>query len=168
MRTYLKKSRAEYEDAVLAGSTRVGDLFADTYNADVGLTPDTPSARYATVLMDRVLVRIAHVAASHGVPVLFIFIPAATDVCTGPQWSGWARAVAAYPGYRRDGLTTVLSRMAERSGFEYLDLFRPFETAGASSLYFSKDQHWNPAGQELAAELAKNHIITRGLVGRPP
>jgi len=166
VQTYLNKAKAEYEDAVLAGSTKVGDLFADTYNADVSLTPGVPSARYATMLMDRVLVRIAHVARSHGVPVLFIFIPAATDVCIGPQWSGWARAVAAYPGYRRDGLTTLLSRMAEQSGLEHLDLFRPFETAGASALYFPKDGHWNPAGQALAAELAKNHIITRRLLGR--
>jgi len=166
LEAYLAKAKAEYEDAIRDGRAKVGGLFADTYNADVSLTPDALSARYAATLMERVLVRIAHVAASHGVPVLFVFIPSAADVGTGPEWSGWARAVARYPGYRRDGLTTFLSRIAEQSGLEYLDLFDSFEKAGASSLYFPKDLHWNPAGQELAAELAMRHIIARGLVGR--
>lgn len=166
LEAYLAKAKAEYEDAVRDGRAEIGGLFADTYNADVSLTPEAPSARYAAILMERVLVRIARVAASRHVPVLFIFIPSATDVGTGPEWSGWARAAARYPGYRRDGLTTLLSRIAEQHGLEYLDLFEPFAKSGASSLYFPKDLHWNPAGQELAAELTTRHIIARGL-GRP-
>jgi hypothetical protein len=156
---YLEKARTEYEDFVVRGNDEVSNLFGDTYNADVSLTPEAPSARYAKAVMEQVLVRIERMAASRGVPVLFVFIPSPSD-CDGAHWSGWERAARSVNhGYRGEALTDVLTGIAERHGFFYVDLYQPILRAGSDSVFLPGDNHWNAAGEELAAELAKDRII---------
>ncbi len=165
IRSYLDKAREEYEDFVVNGNDKVLNLFGDTYDAAVNLTPETPWARYSRGVMEQVLVRIEEVARAHGVPVLLVFIPSAYDVFEGPRGAAWARAARRVsPAYRPEALTNVLDDIAERHGFEYVDLFRPFRDARAERLYIPDDYHWNGAGQALAAELVRNKIIADGMM----
>jgi hypothetical protein len=165
IRDDLEKAREEYEDFVVRGNDEVLNLFGDTYNADVSLTPEAPSARYSKAVMEQVLARIEDIGRDHGVPVLLVFIPSATDVSDEPRWTDWARAAAAISAaYRPEALTDVLAGIAERRGFEYVDLFRLFRAAPARKLFFATDPHWNAAGQALAAEAARNKIVADGLL----
>jgi hypothetical protein len=167
IRGYVRKAREEYEDFVVRGDDEVQNLFGDTYDADVSLAPDRPSARYSKAVMEQVLIRIEGVARAHRVPTLLVFIPSVADVGDGPRWSAWSRAARAVSSdYRPDALTDALSDIARRHAFEYVDLFQPFRDAGASGLYFPADGHWNAAGQALAAELAMKRIVTHGLLRR--
>jgi hypothetical protein len=167
IRGYVRKAREEYEDFVVQGDNEVKNLFGDSYNADVSLAPDAPSARYSKAVMEQVLIRIEAVARAHGVPVLLLFIPSPADVCDGPRWAAWSRVASAVSSdYRPEALTDVLSDIAKRNAFEYIDLFGPFRDAGANSLFFPVDHHWNAAGQELAAELAMRRIVVHDLLRR--
>jgi hypothetical protein len=145
----LEKREREYEESILAGGDEVRHLLGDPYDADVSLTPASASARYKVALMEQVLLRMASAARARSTPLLFVFIPSAFDVC-----DGWEHPAAnAFPEYRRDGLTSALSAAAERNGLRHLDLYPHYKAAAADSLYFRGDEHWNAAGQELAADL---------------
>jgi len=164
VKRYLNNSRLEYKFRGTSKAAEVDNLFGDTYSADLLLTPDEPSARYAAGLMERVLVRIAALGAARGVPVLFLILPDVRDVCAEGAYAEWKAAVREFPAYRSDRLTNLLADLAARNGLEHLDLFPAFASARPCSLFFPRDGHWNGAGQALAAELVRNHAIVRGLI----
>jgi hypothetical protein len=60
-------------------------------------------------------------------------------------------------------LTGALAALAERDGLDYLDLHPHFRAAGADTLYLHGDEHWNAAGQDLAAARASERIIAMGI-----
>ena len=159
----LSKRQREYAEYVRGGDDEVRHLLGDPYDADVSLAPGSESARYKQTLMEQVLQRIAASAVARGVPLAFLFIPSAFDVC-----DGWEERVdpGAFPAYRREALTRVLSGIAERSGLRYLDLYPHFRAAGADALYYRHDEHWNAAGQALAAELTKGLVLSQRLLDR--
>jgi hypothetical protein len=168
LRGYLRKAREEYEDFVIQGNDQVKNLFGDSYDLNISLAPEAASSRYSKAMMEQVLVRIEAVAATHRVPMLLLFIPHSADVSGGPRETAWRQAARAISSdYRPEALTDVLSDIAARHGFEYVDLFRPFLDAGADRLYIRSDGHWNAAGQDLAADLAMRKIVADGLLRRP-
>jgi hypothetical protein len=95
------------------------------------------------------------------VPLVFVFIPSAFDVCDG--WEDRVDPVA-FPGYRREALTDALAEAALRQGLRYVDLFPIFRAAGADSLYLRGDEHWNAAGQDLAAERTAGLVLAERLL----
>lgn len=158
----LEKRQREYEQSIVGGDDEVLHLLGDPYDADVSLAPDSESSRYKLALMEQVLLRMAAAARARNTPVLFVFIPSAFDVC-----DGWEHPDSdAFPEYRRDALTGALSALAERHGLAYLDLYPQFRAAGADSLYFRGDEHWNAAGQDLAAGLTARTASSRGWLRR--
>jgi hypothetical protein len=163
LKRYLNKSRLEYKFRGTATKAEVDNLFGDTYNADVAFTPDASSSEYAVRVMEGVMVRIGSLAAARGLPVLFLIIPAGLDVCPGSE-AAWVEVAAAYPAYRPDGLTSLLSEIARRNHLEYVDLFRPFDAACSRALYFKRDGHWNSEGQALAADLVASHVVAQKMV----
>jgi hypothetical protein len=72
-----------------------------------------------------------------------------------------------YPEYDRRRLSREAAGAAQRAGLPVLDLFDPFRQAGADRLYYRHgDDHWNAAGQDLAARLVAERIVAEGwLVG---
>jgi lysophospholipase L1-like esterase len=73
---------------------------------------------------------------------------------------------------RREGLAVdfarpnrMLARELDALGIEYLDLLPAFADTGRQTRYYKlRDTHWNIAGNQLAAELIAEHLISR----RPP
>lgn len=159
----LKDRQREYAEYVLRGNNEVQQVLGDPYDADVSLAPQSDSARYKVSLMEKVLSRIASVADSRRVPVVFVIIPSGFDV------GAWEERVdpGAFPEYLPDALTGVLLHMAERNGFRYLDLYSHFRAAGADRLYYRYDVHWNAAGQELAATLTSALVVSKGWMKSP-
>jgi hypothetical protein len=56
-----------------------------------------------------------------------------------------------------------LAETAARKGYVFLDL-QPLFRSSAQRLYFRADEHWNAAGQRLAAEQLAALIQARGLL----
>jgi len=144
---------AEYQNYIVAGDNVVRNLVADEYDADVSLEPDSDSARYRVRLMAAMLARLRQSVEAGGSRLLLLIIPEYCDA-GGPCPETEARR--RHPGYRPDGLTGLLARLAREAGIEYVDLFQTFEAAGAGNLYSPRDEHWDVQGQRLAAgEIAK-------------
>jgi lysophospholipase L1-like esterase len=156
---------AEYEEYIVRGDNVVRNLLADEYDADVSVAPDSPSARYRLLLMDRVIERIRQETDRNGARLLLLIIPERCDVA---GTCGASQARRRYPGYRPSGLTDALAAIARRQGVACLDLFESFQRGGSADLYHPLDEHWNARGQLLAARLSAERILGAGLLGATP
>jgi lysophospholipase L1-like esterase len=140
----------------------VSELAFDSYDADVGLTPDSDSARYKIRVMDGILREMHATAAAHGAPLVLIPIPHPLDV--GGHPTGEVDR-AKYPDYAPERMTRTLEEIAERRGIPYVDLFGPFAARGSAELYFrGLDDHWNDVGQDYAAKLVAESLAAQGLL----
>jgi hypothetical protein len=64
-----------------------------------------------------------------------------------------------YPDYRPDNLSRAVENMLTLNGIDGINLFDAFSHAGADDLYFKRnDDHWNDAGQLLAAQVTAPHL----------
>jgi hypothetical protein len=157
----LEKRRREYEEYVRDGDNEVKRLLGDPYDADVSLRPASESAVYKKALMEKVLLHVADAARARSIPLVFVFIPSAFDVCERFDEPVDPRA---FPEYRRTALTDALADMARRNGLRYVDLYPVFAEAGADALYLHGDEHWNAAGEDLAAERTARLVLDERLV----
>jgi|SRR5580700_3306099 hypothetical protein len=152
----LRDSQSEYKDYVIDGNNSVKNLLHDHYDADVSLTPNSDSAQYKRTLMDRVIEKMKRVADAHSVPLMLVIVPAPFDIV-----DNYAVTVDTkkYPEYRRSELSDIVEGIAQKYDIPYVNLYKPFREHGAASLYFVVDNdHWNAAGEQLAADLVADYI----------
>lgn len=168
----LRQAEDEYKDFVVSGNDVVKNTHVDYYSADVALTPTGESARYKTKLMKATLRRIHDVASKSSVPLVFVFIPHPVDVAV--RYDNWAAVdLDRYPDYRGRNQTLPLEEAALSAGVPFVSLFDAYRAAGANALYFQRnDDHWNVAGQKMAAELvskvvAQELLRRSGSIGKP-
>lgn len=139
----------------------------DHYDIDLALVPESDAARTKVALMDHVLGEIMGEVDGHeGTRVYFLILPSSIDAST--NWTvSFEDLTRISPAYRRDGMTDRLVRLLERRNADYLDLFSGLATTGESPNYFrAPDNHWNDAGQKLAAELTLAGLHDAGLLAQ--
>ncbi len=152
----------EYEEFVVQGDDQVRELAWDSYDADVSLTPNSDAARYKIALMDGVLGRMQAAAERAGAPLVLVPIPHPLDL--GEHETGEVDR-AKYPDYTPRGLVAILERIAARRGIPTVDLYSAFAAHGSESIYFRGfDDHWNDAGQDLAARVVAEQLRAHGLL----
>ncbi|HVQ28041.1 MAG TPA: SGNH/GDSL hydrolase family protein [Vicinamibacteria bacterium] len=156
----LQRRGREYDLSTHDGSDTVDHLLGDPYDADVSLDPEAESSRYKTALMAQVLRHMADTARRHETPIVFVFIPSAFDLGEGFEHPDTSR----FPAYRPFALTDALAGPASAHGLVVLDLAPVFGAALPQRLYFRRDEHWNAAGQALAAEHVAALVKARGLL----
>ncbi len=163
----LAEAEREYRSFVVERDDLVTNTHVDYYSADVSLTPDSASARYKVALMQAVLGRIRDTAARAGVPLAFLFIPHPADVSQSDDWG--LRDRRQYAGYAGRNQTAPLEAAARALGVPYLNLYDLFRSREAWGLYLhGGDDHWNAAGQKLAAEAMAGVLLQNGLPrGKP-
>jgi lysophospholipase L1-like esterase len=160
---WLREREDEYEEFVVRGDPVVRNLLGDTYEADMSVDPEGPAAVYKRRLMDRVVSRIDSTTRAAGVGLVILIVPSPVDVCE--LWSGIEMSRDRFPDYRPGALTDAVQQIVERQHLPYVDLFAPFRDAGACQLYFrGGNDHWNDAGQALAARILADYILERGLL----
>jgi len=163
-RIYIDACESEFRLAAGA-DPEVMHLFRDHPDEDLRLQPSGESARYKVALMRNVIAAIRDEAKANGVPLLFLVIPAANDVC--PGYDPAPVDLGLFPAYRPDNLVRPFQEAADEFGIPRVDLFGPFTSTDANGLYFhGGDTHWNSAGQELAAKLTARRVQELGLLGR--
>ena len=102
-------------------------------------------------------------AASNGVPLAFLFIPHPVDVTDDYDWIRIDRN--RFPDYSSRNLIAPLEDMARGMDVPYVSLYDIFRAHEANSLYFhGGDQHWNGAGQLMAAQIMAEYLLARGLL----
>ncbi len=164
MADYLRSSvelcRREYEEAVVKRNPEISDLVKDHYDADVSFFPESDAAVYKRALMEAVLRELRASALREGVPVLVLVVPSPVDICEACEIPVDTKA---YPAYDRRRLSSELAAAAERAGLPVVDLFDAFRRAGPDALFYREgEDHWNAAGQDLAARLVAERIAAEG------
>jgi hypothetical protein len=158
----LRSAAKAYRSVVLQGETEVTDLGLDHYDADVAIDLDERGARHKCALMEQVLLALRDTCAEGGARLLLVAVPSPIDACDDYPLQVDA---ATWPGYSRERLCALLAGMAGRAAIPCLDLFPHFRQAGACHLYLGGgDQHWNEAGQDLAARLAALRVLQEQLL----
>lgn len=159
---WLARSRSEYEESIVRGNAVLGDVFHDHYGADIALDPGSASAQYKIRLMDRVIGAMQEELASKKTPLLLLVIPSPVDVCETYPISVDA---AKFPAYRRTRLTDTLEEIAKARGIPFVNLYPVFAGHEPCGLYFRLgNNHWNAAGQDLAAREVSRFIQDHGML----
>lgn len=160
----LAESEREYRSFVLERNNVVTNTHMDYYSADVSLERASPSAQYKVRLMRAVMRRIRDVAAHNGVRLTFLLIPHPVDVTR--EYDGWHIDRSRFPGYAERNQIGPLEDAATGLAVPFVSLFDAYRSADANALYFHDgDDHWNSAGQRVAAELMARHLVNQGIVG---
>lgn len=161
----LAEARREYE-SLISGSPVVANTHIDYYSADVSLEPNSDSARYKVALMRGVLERLHSIAKNSGTPVVFVFIPHPADLTDNYDWG--AVDLSRHPDYNARNQIAPLERFVTDIGNDYVSLYDAFRASEPNKLYLhGGDDHWNPAGQKLAAQLVANYVYEKGLLKAP-
>jgi hypothetical protein len=156
------EAEREYQNFVVARDDIVTNINASYYSADVGLTPKSASARYRVILMQAVLRRIRDTAGRYAVPLVFLFIPHPSDVMN--YYDGWRIDRERYPDYDSRNQIAPLEDIARGLGVPFASLYETFRANDAKSLYLhGGDDHWNAAGQRLAAVAMTELLLQHGL-----
>jgi hypothetical protein len=159
----LREAEKEYRDFVIAQDNVVRNTHVDYYSADVSLTPGSESAKYKVRLMHAVLERIRDTAARAGVSLAFLFIPHPLDAAGADDWGSIDRA--RFPAYEPRNQIAPLEASATVLGVPFVTLYDLFRAADAAKLYYrGGDDHWNAAGQRLAAHATADYIQRTGLL----
>jgi hypothetical protein len=163
----LAEAAREYRGYVVEKDNVVTNTHVDFYSADVSAAPDSASARYKVALMQAVLRRIRDLAAKASVPLAFVFIPHPSDVTPGQQWLPKVDPQR-FPRYDGRNQTAPLEAAARELGVPHLSLYDPFRARGAAELYLQGgDDHWNAAGQALAAAATADLVLRSRLLRAP-
>jgi hypothetical protein len=160
----LEKDQNQYEAFERATDKRVAENpFRDSYDADIALTPDSPSAQLKMALMRHVVAQLGSTARSLNVPLAVLILPSGID--TGDHYD-WQVDVRKYPQYVRSRLSDLVAADAAQAGIAALNLFPDWRARDVNALYFhGGDDHWNDAGQALAARQMAEFIDAHGLLG---
>jgi hypothetical protein len=157
---------AEHEYRSYQQDNVVTNTHVDIYSADVSLTPERESARFKVRLMAAVLARIRDVAARNDTPLFFVLIPHPGDLPGG--YDAWHIDRSRFPQYDGRRQTAALEDAVKTMGVPYLNLYDVFGAHDPNALYLHNDDHWNEAGQELAAEGVGAAVLKSGMLSRSP
>lgn len=163
-------AKNEYRDFVVEQNNIVTNTHIDYYSADVSLAPSSESARYKIALMQATMRRIRDIAARNDVPLAFLFIPHPVDVAS--SYDNWSRVdLKRYPEYHGRNQIAPLEDGAKSLGVPFVSLYDVYKSLDANSLYFhGGDDHWNAAGQRIAAERVSEllaRLFPRRLAAEP-
>lgn len=158
----LAEAEREYRGFVVERDDMVTNTHIDYYSADASLTPKSASARYKVALMREVMRKIRHVAARNGVPLVFLFIPHPVDVTD--RYDEWRIDLERFPDYNSRNQTAPLEEMARSLAVPFVSLYDIYRANDANLLYYhGGDDHWNDAGQALAAKAMADFLLAHGL-----
>jgi hypothetical protein len=131
--------------------------FADLYDADLAVFPESGAARAKIALMDAVLREAAAIARSRNAQFFVVIQPSPVDLTRNAILS--YAELRRYPDYRPDNLSRAVEDILDLRQIDGINLFDAFSSQSPDDLYFKgEDDHWNDAGQFLAAKLTAQRL----------
>ncbi len=158
MDLYLAALAAQYDEFFVRNDLEVVSLFEDVYDADVAIRPETPAVSAKLELMAAVLRSMVELAASRGVPLHFVIVPSAVDMCPG---FGIQVDPDRFSGYSPDHLSGRLVEAVELAGGRLTDLSAQLRAEGGEVWVGGTDIHWNAAGQRVGARSVAAALLER-------
>jgi SGNH hydrolase-like domain, acetyltransferase AlgX len=161
-----KIDKARYRDRILAASqaeyfsylTEGPPSVEDHYDIDIAVNPDSESSQKKIALMRAILREARQVTRANGVELMVVIQPSVVDLTQNLDYLDYSY-LDGFPQYRRDRLSSILEEICLLEGISYVNLFSAFLENNPEELFFhSQDNHWNEAGQDLAARRTASHI----------
>lgn len=140
-------------------------LIADHYDIDLALYPNSASSLMKVALLEGVLSEAQRVADSKGIQLLVLIQPSVVDLTRNFAFLDYS-FLSTYPSYDRERLATIVEDICVLREIHYLNLFPVFLENQPDNLFFLEtDNHWNDAGQNLAARETAQYIY-ENLMGK--
>ena len=131
--------------------------FADHYDIDIVLNPESESSITKQKLMDAVLSEMKRISVLHDIKFLILIQPSVRDTTTNTDLN--YENLRKYPSYDRRRLTSIVDNICVFRGIDKINLFDKFISNEPEKLhYLPPDGHWNEYGQDIAAREAAIYI----------
>jgi len=155
---------ASHEYAIYkASQPRKFSNFGDHYDIDIALHPKQESSTTKVRLMSAVLSKAKELADNKGVAFMVLIEPSVIDLTETNSALSY-QYLQQFPSYQRNRLTEIVRKICLDKKIHALDLFGPFLKNHPEKLYFFANDHWNDAGQALAAKETASYIISNALI----
>ena len=108
---------------------------------------------------------LARAASRAGAQLVLAYIPSRMEV--SPRvWEFTQERYGIDDSFHRNAVASRVQYIAGRVGVPMLDLTEPLARADSllAPTYYQTDSHWNPQGQDVAAQALAEFLATRGLV----
>lgn len=125
--------------------------FKDFYDLDVATRPESASAQSKITLMEKVLEAANRYCTERKVKLIIVVQPSVHDLTQRPHDFGYQDLAQRYKNYHPTNLTAPLKRICEKHQLVCVHLIDSYQKNDPLTLY-RQDDHWNAAGQRLAAE----------------
>ena len=153
----LELSTKEHYENFIKNGAKKASHFGDPYDLDVAAMPSSPSAITKIKLMRGILLQAKEFAIKSNVKLLVQIQPSVVDLSK----NGYINYdnLTQYKGYKRTNLSSFIEEMCKSEKISYLNLYQIYSENKPESLYFKGDNnHWNDAGQDLAAKVSASYI----------
>ena len=165
IRQYLEAGAGEYAVYRQSGSRRFSH-FEDHYDLDVALFPQGAAAQAKVQLLEAVIKEAQAVAGAREIKFAVLVQPSVIDLTKNFRVS--YEHFRQYPEYRRKNLTDAVKNICLENDIPMFNLYDVFVKNDPGSLYFvAPNNHWNDAGQDLAARETATYIHNRFFLPDP-
>jgi len=147
----------------LHSSPRIFSHFADHYDIDVALFPDSGAAKEETRLMKAVLAKAKTVAEENKVRIVVVIQPSAVDLTKNYMIN--YNDLKHFPQYDPRNLSASVVRACESIHLPFVNLFDIFVSRSPDTLFFKHgNNHWNDKGQTVAARAVADYVDSHHLL----
>lgn len=158
MNEYARALTEQAREHIVDRNTEVLSIFRDVYDIDVAASLPDSFAAAKIELMTGVLARMVRFAADQDVPIAFVVVPSAVDVCGS---FGVEVDSARFPSHRKTGLVDAMAGAVGLAGGVAIDVTPALLGNGPADRYFvgGTDMHWNTAGQGACASFVAEELL---------
>lgn len=157
----LERSEIDYSN-YLEGKR---SYITDHYDIDIALFPNRNSSHVKKTLMQSVLQTAKIIADQADIELLVVIEPSSRDITTNLPLNH--EFLEKYPDYLPTNLSNSVEKICIDASIPYINLFGPFTINQPETLYFKRnDDHWNDAGQALAAKVVADSLYANFRVFR--
>lgn len=157
----------DMEYAAYNNGSRSLALSGDRYDLDIALDSKSDAAKTKVSLLDRILREAKAIADEKGVGLVVLIQPSSRDLTQNLPSMNYGD-LQKHPDYRKDRLTSIVDAICSRYQVQRVNLYPVFLNNTPQSLFFKvDDNHWNDAGQDLAARETADYIHEHFWINHP-
>ena len=133
--------------------------FTDVYDIDVAINIQEDIVNTKKRLMEKILISANQFANDNDIVFVVLIQPSSVDLTSNSSILK-NRDMLMVDGYDAKNISSAIETICKANGIRYLNLFDEFYRNKPSLLYFNgSNNHWNDAGQDLAASLLSQYML---------
>lgn len=155
---YVEAMEAQAREHLVDRDPEILSLFEDVYDIDMAAPGQGQFNEPKRALMTAILARLALAARRREVPLVFVIVPSAVDVC---EQFGVKMDPIRFPSYEPTRLVETHAGCVGLAGGIAIDVTPALTADGPADRFFigGTDIHWNAAGQGAAAAFIAQQLL---------